>query len=56
MMTGEHLAPVQLQQIVDKTIRDGDKDCDGQLSFNEFCELVQEKNESFVNKWIVADL
>lgn len=56
MMTGEHLKPTQLQQIVDKTIRDGDLDGDGKLSFEEFRALVSEKNGNFVERWAVADL
>jgi hypothetical protein len=30
----------QLQQIVDKTIMEADKDGDGKLSFDEFTEMV----------------
>jgi serine/threonine-protein phosphatase 2B regulatory subunit len=30
----------QLQQIVDKTIMEADKDGDGKLSFEEFTEMV----------------
>ncbi len=36
MMVGANLTDVQLQQIVDKTILDADKDKDGKLSFEEF--------------------
>lgn len=56
MMTGDHLKPTQLQQIVDKTIRDADMDGDGRLSFEEFCAVVEKKNSDFVHKWSVADL
>jgi len=35
MMTGDNLKDVQLQQIVDKTIMEADKDKDGKLSFEE---------------------
>lgn len=56
MMTGDHLKPAQLQQIVDKTIRDADIDGDGRLSFLEFCKVVENRNYDFVKKWIVADL
>ena len=36
MMAGENLSPFQLQQLVDRTIRDCDKDGDGKLNFEEF--------------------
>ena len=56
MMTGDHLKAVQAQQIVDKTIRDADRDGDGKLSFEEFRQIVENKNSDFVLKWSVADL
>lgn len=56
LMSGDHLKPVQLQQIVDKTIRDADTDGDGRLSFDEFCKIVERKNTDFVHKWSVSDL
>lgn len=56
MMTGDHLQPEQLQQIVDKTIRDADADQDGRLSFDEFCEVVKSSHGEFILKWTVADL
>jgi serine/threonine-protein phosphatase 2B regulatory subunit len=36
MMAGDNLSPAQLQQLVDRTIRDWDKDMDGKLNFDEF--------------------
>ena len=36
MMAGDNLSPVQLQQLVDRTIRDWDKDMDGKLNFEDF--------------------
>lgn len=56
MMTGDHLKPEQLQQIVDKAIRDADTDGDGRLSFREFLKIVEGHNNDFVNKWSVADM
>jgi serine/threonine-protein phosphatase 2B regulatory subunit len=56
MMTGDHLKPAQLQQIVDKTIRDADTDGDGRLSFEEFRKVVENSNGDFVSRWAVADL
>lgn len=40
MMVGNNLRDQQLQQIVDKTIMEGDKDGDGRLSFDEFTQMV----------------
>ena len=37
MMVGNNLKEVQLQQIVDKTIVQFDLDCDGKISYEEFC-------------------
>ncbi|RKP11002.1 calcineurin subunit B [Thamnocephalis sphaerospora] len=41
MMVGNNLKDHQLQQIVDKTIMEADKDGDGRLSFEEFCSFVE---------------
>ncbi|KAF9509857.1 hypothetical protein BS47DRAFT_1377514 [Hydnum rufescens UP504] len=40
MMVGTNLKDSQLQQIVDKTIMEADKDGDGKLSFEEFTNVV----------------
>jgi len=40
MMVGNNLKDAQLQQIVDKTIMEADKDGDGKLSFEEFTAMV----------------
>uniref|UniRef100_A0A8C4RA75 Protein phosphatase 3 regulatory subunit B, alpha n=1 Tax=Eptatretus burgeri TaxID=7764 RepID=A0A8C4RA75_EPTBU len=40
MMVGNNLKETQLQQIVDKTILNADKDGDGRISFAEFCTVV----------------
>ncbi|CAK7894483.1 calcineurin subunit B [[Candida] anglica] len=40
MMVGKNLADEQLQQIVDKTIMEADKDGDGRLDFEEFKSAV----------------
>ena len=39
MMVGNNLKDTQLQQIVDKTILFADKDEDGKISFEEFCQV-----------------
>ncbi|CAG8646944.1 6825_t:CDS:2 [Gigaspora rosea] len=41
MMVGNNLKDNQLQQIVDKTIMEADKDMDGKISFDEFCSIVE---------------
>jgi serine/threonine-protein phosphatase 2B regulatory subunit len=38
-MVGDNLNDVQLQQLVDRTILQADKDKDGKLSFVEFTEV-----------------
>ncbi|KAG8456938.1 hypothetical protein KFE25_012624 [Diacronema lutheri] len=40
MMVGDNLGDAQLQQVVDKTMIFADKDKDGKVSFDEFCEVV----------------
>ncbi|CAD6947585.1 unnamed protein product [Tilletia controversa] len=40
MMVGNNLKDQQLQQIVDKTIMEADKDGDGKLDFEEFQDMV----------------
>ncbi|KAG0049767.1 Calcineurin subunit B [Gryganskiella cystojenkinii] len=41
MMVGSNLKDNQLQQIVDKTIMEADKDGDNKISFEEFCGAVE---------------
>ncbi|XP_061588954.1 calcineurin subunit B type 1b [Cololabis saira] len=40
MMVGTNLKDAQLQQVVDKTIINADRDGDGRISFEEFCSVV----------------
>ncbi len=40
-MVGSNLNEVQLQQLVDRTMRQGDKDLDGKLSYEEFLGMVK---------------
>eukprot|EP00918_Siedleckia_nematoides_P104039 GHVU01226922.1.p1 GENE.GHVU01226922.1~~GHVU01226922.1.p1 ORF type:complete len:165 (-),score=47.99 GHVU01226922.1:697-1191(-) len=40
MMVGNNLTDQQLQQLVDRTIIQADKDCDGLISYEEFNNMV----------------
>ena len=40
MMVGTNLTEAQLQQIVDKTILQLDKDQDGMINYDEFCDII----------------
>ncbi|PGH04774.1 calcineurin subunit B [Helicocarpus griseus UAMH5409] len=46
MMVGSNLKDMQLQQIVDKTIMEADKDGDGKISFEEFTRMVESTDVS----------
>lgn len=46
MMVGSNLKDQQLQQIVDKTIMEADKDGDGKISFEEFTCMVENTDVS----------
>lgn len=46
MMVGSNLKDQQLQQIVDKTIMEADKDGDGKISFEEFTQMVESTDVS----------
>ena len=45
-MVGNNLTDKQLQEIVDKTILYADKDGDGKISFQEFCDVSAIKKQS----------
>jgi len=45
MMVGKNLNDIQLQQIVDKTIIEGDKNGDGKISYEEFKAMVTNIDE-----------
>jgi len=53
MMVGSNLKDTQLQQIVDKTILFADKDDDGKINFDEFCEVV---GNTDIHKKMVVDV
>lgn len=44
MMVGDNLTPVQLQQLVDRTIIKADLDYTGKISYNEFKRMVEDLN------------
>jgi serine/threonine-protein phosphatase 2B regulatory subunit len=46
MMVGSNLKDQQLQQIVDKTIMEADRDGDGKISFEEFTQMVENTDVS----------
>jgi len=54
MMVGNNLKDTQLQEIVDKTIMEADKDGDGRLSFEEFTMMVA--NTDIVKQMTLEDL
>ncbi|KAF8271718.1 calcium/calmodulin-dependent protein phosphatase [Lactarius quietus] len=54
MMVGNNLKDTQLQEIVDKTIMEADKDGDGKLSFDEFSMMVA--NTDIVKQMTLEDL
>ncbi len=41
-MVGSNLNDIQLQQLVDRTIIQGDKDKDGKLNYEEFKEMIKD--------------
>ena len=53
LMVGSNLKDKQVQQIVDKTILYADKDGDGKINFEEFCEVV---GNTDVHKKMVVDV
>lgn len=56
LMTGGQMRPDQLQQVVDRTIRDIDLDGDGKVSFDEWMATVGRKNEHLFLKLAISDL
>ena len=40
-MVGDNLKDFQIQEIVDMTIRSADKNLDGKINFDEFCQIVE---------------
>jgi hypothetical protein len=54
VQVGNNLKDQQLQQIVDKTIMEADRDGDGKLSFEEFALMVS--NTDIVKQMTLEDL
>ncbi|MES1912961.1 MAG: hypothetical protein MHM6MM_005202 [Cercozoa sp. M6MM] len=52
VMVGDNLDETQLQQLVDRTILQGDRDKDGVLSYAEFCAMIEGTS---VEKKLVID-
>ena len=50
-MVGGNLKDFQIQEIVDMTIRSADKNLDGKINFDEFCQIVEKTK---VNKKVGA--
>lgn len=50
-MVGNNLKDTQLQQIVDKTILFHDKDGDGKISFQEFCDVSNFYKNNKTKTW-----
>ena len=44
MMVGNNLKETQLQQIVDKTVVQLDKNQDEMISYEEFCDIIAKVN------------
>mmetsp|Transcript_11074 Transcript_11074/g.17719 ORF Transcript_11074/g.17719 Transcript_11074/m.17719 type:complete len:181 (+) Transcript_11074:103-645(+) len=53
IMVGNNLTDTQLQQLVDRTIVQGDKDKDGKLSYVEFVAMVKSSN---INEKLSVDV
>ena len=50
MIIGNSFSDDQLQQVVDKTIIEADKDRDGKISYEEFCGIVLKNSENITEK------
>lgn len=54
IMVGENLNDIQIQQLVDRTILQADKDKDGKLSFEEFRDFVQSNEISVTQNLTIS--
>ena len=53
MMVGTNLTEVQLQQIVDKTVVQLDKNQDGLISYEEFCDIIAKVDEDIFSMILI---
>jgi serine/threonine-protein phosphatase 2B regulatory subunit len=42
ILVGDNLTDIQIQQITDRTLIAADKDMDGKISYDEFCEYCKD--------------
>ena len=42
MLVGENLTNIQIQQLTDRTLIAADRDLDGKICYDEFCEFVKD--------------
>ena len=42
MLVGDNLTDIQIQQLSDRTLIAADKDLDGKISYEEFCNFVKD--------------
>ena len=42
ILVGDNLTDIQTQQLVDRTLISADKDMDGKISYDEFCEYCKD--------------
>ena len=42
ILVGDNLTDIQIQQLVDRTLVAADKDQDGRISFDEFCNYCKD--------------
>lgn len=55
-MSGTQMKEEHLQQVVDRTIRDLDKDGDGRIGFDEWVDGVGRRNGQLFDRLAIADL
>lgn len=56
VMSGGQMREEQLQQVVDRTIRDLDQDGDGRIGFEEWVDGVGRRNGQLFDRLAIADL
>ncbi|XP_049870452.1 calcineurin subunit B type 1-like [Pectinophora gossypiella] len=56
LMVGQHMKDSKLQQVIDKTFLLADKDEDGKISFEEFCNVVGKTHMHKMNNNMVINV